>query len=160
VTVGRAKGYPPEVVRSMRVLLALWDELRDKPGPFHFELRGASMWPAAPEGSILAVAPCPASALREGDLVTFRRDRALITHRVVGLDPRGRVLAWGDSLLHPDPPIAPADVLGRATVVRRGPTLARWWIGWIAARRAGAAALRLVRRAEGARRDRRAGHAA
>jgi signal peptidase len=131
----------------MSVVLALWDELRGRPGPFHFELRGVSLWPAAPEGSILAVSPCPASALRAGDLVTFRRDRRVITHRVIAVVEGDHVLAWGDSLLHPDPLIAPADVLGRATVVRRGPTLSRWWIGWIAARRVGAAALRLAHHA-------------
>jgi signal peptidase len=147
-------GHAPEVLRSMRVLLELWDDLRDKPGPFHFELRGVSMWPAAPEGSILAVTPCPSSALRAGELVTFRRDRRILTHRVVELGAGGQVVAWGDSLLRPDPPIAAADVLGRATVVRRGPmvSLPRPLAGagrrlagtfWIAARRAVAAALRL-----------------
>lgn len=139
--------HAPDVLRSMSVVLALWDELCGRPGPFHFELRGVSLWPAAPEGSILAVSPCPASALRAGDLVTFRRDHRVITHRVIAVVEGDRVLAWGDSLLRPDPLIAPADVLGRAIVVRRGPTLSRWWIGWIAARRVGAAALRLAHHA-------------
>jgi len=145
--VSAPRTHAPEVLRSMDVVLALWDELRARPGPFHFELRGVSLWPAAPEGSLLAVSPCAASALREGDLVTFRRAGRVITHRVIAVDEAGRVLAWGDSLLRPDPLIAPGDVLGRAAIVRRGPTIARWWIGWVAARRAAAAACRLAHRA-------------
>lgn len=149
----------------MSALLALWDELRARPGPFHLEMRGASMWPAAPEGSLLAVTPCAPGALRPGDLVTFRRRDTVVTHRVVAVRARGdaianvEVIAWGDSLLRPDPPIPAADVLGRAAVLRRGPTLLRpargpaaaarasLRTGWIAARRLGAAALRLAGRA-------------
>jgi signal peptidase len=103
-------------------------------------MRGASMWPAAPEGSVLAVTPCTAAALRPGDLVVFRLGAAVITHRVIGVDEGGRVRAWGDALLRPDPPIAPGDVLGRARVVQRGRT------GFVAAQRLGAAALRLAHR--------------
>ncbi len=134
----------------MDVILALWDELRASPGPFRFELRGASMWPAAPEGTLLAVSPCSVAALHPGDLVTFRRRGLVVTHRVIAVRDDGRVIAWGDSLLRPDAPIDPEDVLGRAVVVRRGPVLSRWWIGWVAARRAGAAALRLALRARAA----------
>jgi signal peptidase len=133
----------------MAALLALWDELRARPGPFHLEMRGGSMWPAAPEGSVLAVEPCPASVLRAGELVTFRRGCVVVTHRVIAIAPDGCVIAWGDSLLRPDPPIPPGDVLGRARVVQRGPMLFRapFWTGWVAARRLGAGALRLASRA-------------
>ena len=139
----------------MGALLALWDELRALPGPFHLEMRGASMWPAAPEGSLLAVHPCASTALRPGDLVTFRRGSTVVTHRVVAVAEDGRVTAWGDSLLRPDPPIPAADVLGRAAVLRRGSLVFRsgpglaaaarasFWTGYVAARRLGAALARI-----------------
>ena len=105
----------------MAKVVALWDELRAQPGPFHLALRGQSMWPAAPEGSLLAVTPCPTSALRPGDMVTFRMGVRVLTHRVRRVLPTGHVVSWGDSLLEADPPIPPEDVLGRAETVRRGP---------------------------------------
>lgn len=151
--------------RVMGALLALWDELRARGEPIHAEMRGASMWPAAPEGSVLAVTPCPSTELHPGDLVVFRLGAAVITHRVIGVDEGGRVRAWGDALLRPDPPIAPGDVLGRARVVRRGsmilpaPSRARASLrtGFVAAQRLGAAALRL---ADARRRDRASADAA
>ncbi len=113
-------GHPEEVVRSMELILELWDELREKPGPFLFTMRGQSMWPSAPEGSVLAIHPCAAGALSPGDLVTYRRGRRVITHRVVGIARDGDVAAWGDSLLEADQPVRPNDVLGRAFVRTRG----------------------------------------
>jgi hypothetical protein len=76
------RDHPPEVLRSMETIVALWDELRSRPGPFHLVLRGSSMWPAAPEGSLLAVTPCPAAALVAGEMVTFKIGDRIITHRV------------------------------------------------------------------------------
>ena len=104
-------------------MLELWEELRARGEPIHAEMRGASMWPAAPEGSELVVTPCTSTELRSGDLVVFRLGAAVITHRVIDVDEGGQVRAWGDALLQPDPPIAPGDVLGRARVVRRGPMI-------------------------------------
>jgi signal peptidase len=108
------------VSRSLEVILALWDELRAAPGPHRFVMRGVSMWPAVPEGSILEVRPCASRDLLPGQMVTFRRGNTVVTHRVRAIDERGRVAAWGDSVLRPDAPIEPDDVLGEATLVRRG----------------------------------------
>jgi signal peptidase len=105
----------------METIVALWDELRSHPGPFHLVLRGSSMWPAAPEGSVVSVTPCPTSALRPGDMVTFKIGRRVITHRVHRLLADGRVSTWGDSIMTADPPLRAEDILGRAEVLRRGP---------------------------------------
>ncbi|EYF04409.1 Hypothetical protein CAP_4548 [Chondromyces apiculatus DSM 436] len=138
--------------RSMAALLALWDALRERSGPFFVEMRGASMWPAAPEGSLLSVVPCAARALSPGELVMFRRGATVVTHRVVRVEAGGEVICWGDALLERDAPVAAEDVLGRATVVRRGPLLvparsvvrASLRTGWVAVRRVGAGAARLA----------------
>src|SRR5262249_5841110 len=112
--------HPEPVLRSMELLLSMWEELRSKAGPFHLRMRGTSMWPAVPEGSLIAVFPCPTGELRRGDLVTFRRGGSIVTHRVVRVDERGRVRAWGDSLATPDAWLEPPDVLGRGLVLERG----------------------------------------
>lgn len=111
---------PPEILRSLETLLALWDELRATPGPHQFVMRGSSMWPAVPDGSVLEVHPCSPTALRPGQMVTFRRLGTVVTHRVMSITPRGEVIAWGDSLLAPDEPIPARDVLGEARLVRSG----------------------------------------
>lgn len=127
----------------MQALLALWDDLRTLPGPHLFVLRGVSMWPAVPDGSILAVHPCETSALRSGDLVTFRQRGSIVTHRVVEVTPSGAVLTWGDSLIAPDPLIAGVDVLGMATLIDRGSILRTAGVRLLA-RRVGAAMIRTM----------------
>ncbi|AKT43453.1 S24/S26 family peptidase [Chondromyces crocatus] len=137
----------------MGVLLALWEELRQRSGPFHVEMRGASMWPAAPEGSLLAVTPCSVGALSPGELVMFRRGAAVITHRVIRVTACGQVICWGDALLEPDTAVRAEDVLGRVTVVKRGALMvparsvvrASMRTGWIAVRRMSATAVRVAR---------------
>jgi signal peptidase I len=111
---------PPEVIRSLDITLALWDELRATPGPHLFVMRGMSMWPSAPDGSVLAVRPCSSRDLAPGQMVTFRRAGMIVTHRVIHVDREGTVLAWGDAVLTPDARIGPADVLGAASLVGRG----------------------------------------
>jgi signal peptidase I len=132
--VQNGAGHPEEVVRSMELLLELWDELRGKSGPFVLTMRGQSMWPAAPEGSLVAVYPRASRELSPGELVTYRRHRTVVTHRIVSVDAGGSLTTWGDSLLAPDAPVAADDVLGRAVVRQKS----RVW----QSRRAGRVALR------------------
>jgi signal peptidase len=134
-------GHAPEVIRSLEALLALWEELRAAPGPYLFTMRGGSMWPAVPDGSILAVRPCPSHELAPGCMVTFRRAGTIVTHRVVEVNADGGVLAWGDSVLAPDAPIGRDDVLGEAVLVRRGPLRFPSQVR-VAVRRVGAAVAR------------------
>lgn len=109
----------------MQLVLELWDELRAKGSSITSVARGASMWPAVPDGSWLTVTPCEATSLRRGELVMFRRHDTIVTHRVVEVRGDGTVLAWGDSVLWPDAPVAAEDVFGRAVVCKRSPALGR-----------------------------------
>jgi hypothetical protein len=113
--------HAPEVIQSLDTVLELWEELKKTPGPHLFVMHGVSMWPAVPDGSILAVRPCRSRELAPGQMVTFRRQGTVVTHRVIEVGLDGQVLAWGDSVLARDAPIDPADVLGAATLMRRGP---------------------------------------
>lgn len=129
----------------MQLLVDLWDELRARPGPYSFTLLGASMWPAAPPGSVLSVGPCESRALLPGELVVFRHRGSIVTHRVVRVLEDGRVLSWGDSLLAPDGFIAPMDVLGKARIVTRASVFVGWRSGWLLVRRTAAELIRLTR---------------
>jgi signal peptidase I len=133
--------HPEEVIRSMDLVLELWDELQNRSGPFLFRMHGQSMWPVAPSGSVLAIYPCPSSSLKQGDLVTYRKGSRVVTHRVLAVGEDDSVFTWGDSLPAADPRVAACDVLGRALVSTRGPLLpraatiavgARWLVAVIA----------------------------
>lgn len=86
-------------------------------------VRGASMWPAIPDGSEVEVTPCAADALRAGDLGAYARGETVVVHRLVGWRD-GALRFRGDSLGREDAPVRPDEVLGRAVVRRRAPL--RW----------------------------------
>lgn len=109
----------------MRLVLELWDELRAKGTPITVVVRGASMWPAMPDGSWLTVTPCEALRLRRDEVVMFRVNDTIVSHRVVDVRRDGTVLTWGDSLQRLDPPIDPKDVFGRAVLCKKSPVLGR-----------------------------------
>src|SRR5206468_1065743 len=67
-------------------------------------------------------------------LSAFSREAAFTRHTRDGV-----VRAWGDSVLRPDAPILPGDVLGRATVFRRARLIVDWRTGYVAIVRVGAA---------------------
>ena len=60
--------------------------------------------------------------IAEGDIVTFSNSRRFVAHRVVsrtsGPDD-SRVQTQGDAIPHLDAPVAPADLLGRVSVILR-----------------------------------------
>jgi hypothetical protein len=91
--------------------------------PVRWTVRGASMWPAIPDGSEVEVVPCPAAALRPGDVAAYARGDTVVVHRLVGRGD-GALRFRGDSLAREDAPVPPGDVLGRASVLRRAPL--RW----------------------------------
>jgi hypothetical protein len=86
-------------------------------------VRGASMWPAIPDGSEVEVMPCAADALRPGDIAAYARGDTVVVHRLLGRRD-GALRFRGDSLGREDAPVRPDDVLGRAVVLRRAPL--RW----------------------------------
>ncbi|MFO0624688.1 MAG: S24/S26 family peptidase [Polyangiales bacterium] len=96
--------------------------------PIRWTVRGASMWPAIPDGSEVEVTPCAADALRAGEVAAYARGDTVVVHRFVGWR-EGALRFQGDSLLREDAPVPPGDVLGRASVRRRAK------VGWTWPRR-------------------------
>ena len=81
-------------------------------------VRGSSMEPAIPLGSVVEVARVQPSDLRLGDVVTLKEENGtLVSHRITGIvqTPEGLQLRTkGDANGTPDPVLAPASaVVGR-----------------------------------------------
>ncbi len=80
-----------------------------------YAVRTGSMAPTFPTGALLVDAPA-ASAPAVGDVVTFRTQDGLVTHRVHGLSPAG-LSTKGDANRTPDAWTVPADkVVGHVVV--------------------------------------------
>jgi SOS-response transcriptional repressor LexA len=107
-------------------------------------VRGGSMHPAIPSGSLVRVRPLPARPLRRGDVVLADVGAGrCVLHRVVRVDG-GVVRLHGDATLDPDPPVPSDAVLALADRAEaNGRVLSLEPRAWESARRA----LRRVRRA-------------
>jgi signal peptidase len=87
-----------------------------------FAIRGASMAPALPLGSLVVVTPVDPGRIAVGDVVTFQADNGVVvTHRVVEVDA-SEADAWlrlkGDANESPDPvPVPVRSVVGTVAVV-------------------------------------------
>lgn len=87
-----------------------------------FVIRGGSMAPAIPLGSLVLATAVPAEELRPGDAVTIRAENGvLVTHRVVDVvDHQGapHLRLRGDANPTPDPALVPPTaVVGRVEAV-------------------------------------------
>ena len=81
-------------------------------------VRGASMAPAVPPGSLVRLSPLPARSLLKGDVVLALTSTGLpVLHRVRGVGT-ALVRLRGDALPEDDPPVPIGNVLALADVVR------------------------------------------
>jgi signal peptidase I len=82
-----------------------------------YTVRGGSMSPSIPIGSIVVVEHVPADAVRASDVITFTAPNAtVVTHRVLGrtADSAPTFITQGDANSAPDPDfVASASVIGR-----------------------------------------------
>jgi len=97
---------------------------------FSLTVNGTSMRPALRPGDRIVVQKTPVEQLQVGDLVVFRRENVVITHRLLrGKDDQ--LLTKGDNMRLLDPPVRAEAVLGRADQLLggRGP-LGVAWLSW------------------------------
>lgn len=90
--------------------------------PMSLNLTGLSMYPAIRAGDRCRVSAVDPSTLRIGDIILTTRDSRLFAHRIVTVEP-GPPRRWimkGDTLLWPDPPVSPEDILGQVIGLERG----------------------------------------
>ena len=82
-----------------------------------FVVRGASMEPSIPVGSLIVVEPAGESGYAVGDVVSLRTGETVLTHRVVAIetvDGQVRLQTRGDANGNVDAGYAsPSDVIGR-----------------------------------------------
>lgn len=98
------------------VALRAW---RREGGTLRVRVVGWSMAPLLHPGDLIEVEPCPAGALRAGDLVLVRQGGGLLAHRL--LRAAGPLLLLrGDALPAADPPIPGEAALGRVLARERG----------------------------------------
>ncbi len=111
-------------------------------GSARLRVQGSSMLPSLRPGDLLRVERRAPAQIEPGAIVLYTREQRLFAHRVLRRDPDGNLIARGDRLARPDPPLRPEELLGQVTWVERAGS------GFAPARRAGwgAALLRLASR--------------
>jgi hypothetical protein len=135
-----------QVRDALRFIQTLEDMLR-RGHQVRFRADGWSMYPAIRSGEMITVEPLGGSPIGVGDVLLYRRGRAVIAHRVVRMrsssgrlverrqrNPRDpRLVLQGDAADCCDEPIGPEQVLGRVVAVeragrrgRRGVPSLRW----------------------------------
>jgi signal peptidase I len=99
-------------------------EVLHSSGSLRLGVTGWSMLPSVWPGDTLVIERANHSAVSEGDIVLFRRDRRLFAHRIVkrnGAAGNAEILTRGDALPRPDPPLTGRDLLGKVRfIVRNG----------------------------------------
>ena len=83
--------------------------------------RGTSMFPLISTGDRIIVSPVKEYAV--GDIVVFRRNDALVCHRLVRFFERDGTRCGqtrGDSFLNPDEPVPVERILGKVIMIERG----------------------------------------
>ncbi|MFZ0961732.1 MAG: S24/S26 family peptidase [Terriglobia bacterium] len=92
-------------------------------GRLRLRATGASMLPAIWPGDILSVRSQDAVEALPDDIVVFRREGRLVTHRVVERILRQGRIQWitrGDRVSRHDAPVSSHELLGRVTIIERG----------------------------------------
>lgn len=91
-------------------------------GTLRLQVMGWSMLPSVWPGDTLLVERANSSAVSEGDIVLFGRDRRLFAHRVVakrGQAGDSQVVTRGDAMLATDSPVSDDELLGRVSFILR-----------------------------------------
>jgi len=92
-----------------------WEVLQ-RFGQLHVRVTGASMLPAIWPGDVVTIRSSQLTDVSPGDLVLFHRDRRFFVHRVLEMSGNS-LLTRGDSVLGPDPPVSPDELLGRVVSI-------------------------------------------
>lgn len=104
---------------SHAVKCELAAEVLRSSGGLRLQVSGWSMLPSIWPGDTLHVEQVEFSAMAEGEIILFRRERRLFAHRIVRNDTS--VITRGDSMAAADSPVDRDEVLGRVVyIVRNG----------------------------------------
>jgi hypothetical protein len=112
-------------------------------GPtLRMRINGTSMAPLLKNGEAVMIQPIPTESLQIGDMIAFRQDGQIITHRLVATQ-QNVLITMGDNVYALDPPISAEKILGKVTacqIADKEKTLfgGHWkiihpalaWLGW------------------------------
>jgi signal peptidase I len=101
---------------------ALFADTLRRYGRVSLRATGRSMLPAIEPGDVLRVEHATADRIQPGDVILYDAGGRLIAHRCVRISVAAGVVglvARGDSHCWTDPPISPAQVLGRVVGIPR-----------------------------------------
>ncbi|HYX69824.1 MAG TPA: S24/S26 family peptidase [Terriglobales bacterium] len=91
-------------------------------GKARLRVQGTSMLPSLWPGDVLEVARRAPAEIETGAIILYRREQRLFAHRVLKKETRaddGCLVARGDRLSRPDPPVRPEELLGEVIRVER-----------------------------------------
>jgi len=111
-------------------------------GQLRVTVVGRSMSPLLRPGDHVVLEPVAVHQLRRGDIITVWRGNALLTHRVINVEPH-RWQTKGDHCRTADPPMSAMSIVGRVAAIERAKyhidlRCRRWqiigfvvgWLGW------------------------------
>jgi hypothetical protein len=100
-------------------------EVLQSGGRIQLRVTGASMLPSLWPGDLLTIQSNHLDQVEPGDVVLYIREERFFVHRAVGKsdsnadDQQQFLIARGDSLPKIDPPVPPAQLLGKVTRIER-----------------------------------------
>ena len=80
-----------------------------------YAVKTPSMYPVCPVGTMIFVVPADFEDFSKGDIITYRLNNAVVTHRIYEVDAENRtVITKGDNNNTPDgSPISERNIIGR-----------------------------------------------
>jgi hypothetical protein len=87
-------------------------------GEVRLKVTGSSMLPAIWPGDEITVVRTEYVALQPGQILLYHRNNGLTAHRIRQIE-RDYLITCGDSLLYPDAPVRPGEVVGRVVSILR-----------------------------------------
>ena len=83
---------------------------------------GKSMHPLIKQGDSIRIEKCAPGALAIGDIITFKKDAAYFTHRVLWVKKKDNsiiLITKGDNEINVDPLVSPNHIVGKAVAIKR-----------------------------------------
>ncbi len=108
--------------RVARMVFLLSRKILGNKRNFRFCATGTSMFPMIRSGDVATVTPADPEDISSGDVVLYHAGERLYIHRVISVRREGPdtwLIARGDNLKYPDPPVHMSQVLGKVISVER-----------------------------------------
>ncbi|MGD8397543.1 MAG: signal peptidase I [Anaerolineae bacterium] len=107
---------------SQKALITFLRTGLEQAGEMRLPLRGRSMWPTIPAGSLVRVEPINGSSVQRGDILVWQRKGVFVAHRVVDIksdDASSHLLLKGDNCPVADAPVSREAIIGRVSAIER-----------------------------------------